>query len=151
MKSPFNSTMAVFIAIALPLGAGAAAAPADAAQYTIFVYETDADFAVRDTQTPQAKAYWDAYADYAVVLQKSGAIRGGAPLMSPSTARTLTPGKPVSAGAYSKGQLHLGGYFQIEAASMEEAVKLAERAPSMTRGGAVEVRETYPAPTMAGQ
>lgn len=143
--------LSILIAIALPLAAGAAAAPASAAQYTIFVYETDADFAVRDTQTPQAKAYWDAYADFAVVLQKSGAIRGGAPLMSPSTARTLKPGKPVSAGAYSKGQLHLGGYFQIEAASMDDALKLAERAPSMSRGGAVEVRETYPAPAMAAE
>jgi hypothetical protein len=142
----------ILFAAALPMAAFTASPPAEAAQYTIFVYETEADFAVRDTQTPQAKAYWDAYADFAVVLQSSGAIRGGAPLMAPSTARTIRSGSTtVSQGAYAASGLHLGGYFQIEAPTMDEALKLAGRAPAVARGGAVEVRETYPAPAMAGQ
>ena len=50
-------------------------------------------------------------------------------------------GKPrVTDGPYSETKEVLGGYFQIEAASYDEAVKLAMTCPHMEYGGTVEVR-----------
>jgi hypothetical protein len=52
-----------------------------------------------------------------------------------------TGGKPrVTDGPYSETKEVLGGYFQIEAASYDDAVKLAMTCPHMEYGGTVEVR-----------
>jgi hypothetical protein len=50
-------------------------------------------------------------------------------------------GKPrVTDGPYSETKEVLGGYFQIEAASYDDAVKVAMTCPHMEYGGTVEVR-----------
>jgi hypothetical protein len=50
-------------------------------------------------------------------------------------------GKPrVTDGPYSDTKEVLGGYFQIEAASYDDAVKVAMTCPHMEYGGTVEVR-----------
>ncbi len=129
--------MRSFVAVAaLPLGV-LASSPASAGEFTIFVYETQADLDLRDSKTPESAAYWAAYADFAAALQQSGAIRGGAPLKDPSTARTIRAGSKAMPGGYQQTGLHLGGYFQIEVATLGAAMKLAGQAPSLTRGGAV--------------
>jgi hypothetical protein len=50
-------------------------------------------------------------------------------------------GKPrVTDGPYSETKEVLGGYFQIEAASYDDALKLAMTCPHMEYGGTIEVR-----------
>ena len=44
--------------------------------------------------------------------------------------------------------LVLGGWFRIEAGSLEAASALAAQAPSVARGGAAELRTHFPAPPM---
>ena len=52
-----------------------------------------------------------------------------------------TGGKPrVTDGPYSETKEVLGGYFQIEASSYDEAVKHAMTCPHMEYGGTIEVR-----------
>jgi hypothetical protein len=53
-------------------------------------------------------------------------------------------GKPKATdGPYSETKEILGGYYTIEAASYDEAVKLALNHPQLEYGGTVEVRQVY--------
>ncbi len=53
-------------------------------------------------------------------------------------------GKPKATdGPYSETKEILGGYYTIEAANYDEAVKLAVEHPHLEYGGTVEVRQVY--------
>jgi hypothetical protein len=53
-------------------------------------------------------------------------------------------GKPKATdGPYSETKEILAGYYTIEAASYDEAVKLALEHPQLEYGGTVEVRQVY--------
>jgi hypothetical protein len=53
-------------------------------------------------------------------------------------------GKPtVKDGPYSETKEVLGGYYTIEAANYDEAVKLALGNPQLEYGGTIEVRQLY--------
>ena len=53
-------------------------------------------------------------------------------------------GKPKATdGPYSETKEILGGYYTIEAASYDDAVKLALDHPTLEYGGTVEVRQVY--------
>jgi len=53
-------------------------------------------------------------------------------------------GKPKATdGPYSETKEILGGYYTIEAANYDEAVKLALEHPQLEYGGVVEVRQVY--------
>jgi len=53
-------------------------------------------------------------------------------------------GKPaIKDGPYSETKEVLGGYYTIEAANYDEAVKLALEHPHLEYGGTVEVRHVY--------
>lgn len=78
------------------------------------------------------------------------ALRGEPALRTGTTVRTGSrPNKTtrVSNGAHAESREELGGYFIIEVATLDEALLWASRVPSAARG-AVEVRASYPAPTM---
>ena len=111
-----------------------AAFPAAAETYTLFVYETPADIALRTDTGAEGAAYWAAYAEFGAQLGRDGVVRGGAPLIPASTAGT--------------GELVLGGYFQIETASRAAAEAYAAEAPSSNRGGKTVVLEHLPTPGM---
>ena len=65
---------------------GATALRAEA--YTIFLYETDADFAAR-TDEKRGSAYWGAFAAYGEKLKAAGVVRGGAALHPGTQAQTV--------------------------------------------------------------
>jgi hypothetical protein len=46
-------------------------------------------------------------------------------------------------GPYSETKEVLGGYYTIEAANYEEAVKIALENPQLEYGGTIEVRQVY--------
>jgi hypothetical protein len=129
---------------------GIAPAPALAAPFTIFIYETREDIALRADQGDAGKAYWGAYSAFGEELAKAGAIRGGAPLMVSANMRLASDGARADGVQECRG-LILGGYFQIDAPDAETAERLARLAPAITRGGAVEVIAHLPTPGMAGQ
>ena len=53
-------------------------------------------------------------------------------------------GKPrATDGPYSETKEVLGGYYTIEAANYDEAVKLALSHPHLEYGGTLEVRQTW--------
>src|SRR5947207_1610124 len=57
-------------------------------QYTILVYETEAELAARN-DARRKDAYWGAYRAYTKALREAGVMVGGAGLEPPRTATTL--------------------------------------------------------------
>ncbi|NKX45613.1 YciI family protein [Roseicyclus persicicus] len=102
--------------LAVPLLA--LAGPALAEPFTMFIYETPEDIALRADRTEAGAAYWAEWAAFSAALEQSGTVRGGAPL-------AITGADGVT----------LSGYFILEAPSLAEAEALAALAPTATRGG----------------
>jgi hypothetical protein len=76
-------------------------------------------------------------------LSASGHYRGGAKLGSVETATTVRElgGKPViTDGPFAETKEHLGGYHLIDCKDLDEAIAIARRIPTLSAGGAVEVR-----------
>lgn len=55
--------------------------------------------------------------------------------------KTLRPGRVVTDGPYAEVKEMVGGYVIVKAASLQEAVDLAEGCPILAMGGHVEVRD----------
>ncbi len=107
------------------------AMPVLAEDFTLFIYETPDEIALRTDTGEEGAAYWAAWSEFSASLARAGAIRGGAPLI-PSQALRSPEG------------LVMGGYFILEAADLEEAESFAAAAPSATRGGLAIVTRHLP-------
>ena len=119
-------------------------------QYTILVYETEAELAAR-TDARRKDAYWGAYRAYTKALRDAGVMVGGAGLEPPRTATTLRQhdGKRrVQDGPFAETKEQLGGYYVIDVPSLEKALEWAARCPSAATGAA-EVRPNMPPPPPA--
>jgi hypothetical protein len=118
-------------------------------QFSLMIWESADQIAARTDAIRGAK-YWEAFADFGVVLQQAGVLRGGSALRTGDAAvavtvrhgRTATVSRTLGAN-----REELGGYFVIAVSSRDEAVRWAARVPAALTG-VVEVRPAYPAPTM---
>jgi hypothetical protein len=82
------------------------------------------------------------YADYAA-LNKTPGLTAGPPLGLPKDAKTVrvNDGRTVTSdGPYVDTNGAVGGYFVLEADSVDAAVELASRIPAARHGGAIEIR-----------
>ena|ERR1043166_1009766 len=85
--------------------------------------------------------------DYGKLIQElklSGRLLGGAKLDQCSTAVTVRKKLGQSDymdGPFAETKEQLGGYHVVECKDREEAVAIALRIPTLTAGGAVEVRQ----------
>jgi hypothetical protein len=83
---------------------------------------------------------------YASDLVGKGKLKGGAPLQPSTQAATVRRrGGKVTAvdGPYIETKEVIGGYFVVEADSLEEAVELAKACPAAAYG-AIEIRQQIP-------
>ena len=86
----------------------------------------------------------DLMGKYVMDLLGKGKLKGGGPLRSEAVTATTKGGQPtVVDGPYLETKDVIGGYFLVEAASMEEAGELARACPAASYGG-VEVRAIIP-------
>ena len=99
----------------------------------------------RETVTPER---WQevirAHTDFTQRLREAGAFVDAAPLEPTTAARSLrfTGGKPlVVDGPFAETKEQLGGYYLIEAASLDDAVRWAESLA--TPIGTIEVRPIW--------
>lgn len=70
-------------------------------------------------------------------LNDQGCYLSAAPLDASSTARCVTVRKDqtmVTDGPFMETKEHLVGYFLIDVANIDEAIKVAEKVPGTTRG-----------------
>jgi hypothetical protein len=86
------------------------------------------------------------YSAFARRARERGAMLAGDELQSTSTATTVRVenGKTiVTDGPYAETKEALGGFFLLEAASMDEAVELAKQLPAPHGRGGIEIRPAY--------
>ncbi|GAB3904238.1 YciI family protein [Kibdelosporangium lantanae] len=79
---------------------------------------------------------------YAEECRRRGVLVAGHPLEAERTARTVSVRENqtlVTDGPFTETHEHLGGYYVMDCASMEEAVELAALCP-MAAVGSIEVR-----------
>lgn len=114
-------------------------------QYMLIFQEPLAEFAkAGDPKT--APAYFAAWGAYIGALQGAGVVVNGHGLQPPQMGTTLRmrDGKRVvQDGPYADTKEHLGGYFVIEAASLDIALDWAAQSPAAL-AGSVEVRPVLP-------
>ncbi len=112
------------------------------AEFLFVIWEGES---VATSEDRRAQAM-DLMGAYVMELLGKGKLKGGGPLRSASeavTARTKA-GKPtVVDGPYLETKDVIGGYFLVEADSLEEAGELARTCPAAEYGG-VEVRAIIP-------
>lgn len=83
---------------------------------------------------------------YAADLAGKGKLKAGAPLQPASQSMTVRRRRGTLTavdGPYIETKEVMGGYFVVEADSMEEAVEVARGCPAAAYG-AIEVREQIP-------
>jgi hypothetical protein len=147
---PFAKTLARALLAASALGALGAVTQARAAEFILFIYESPTELAKRVDQSPTGQQYWAAYAKYGEALKTANVLRGGAALQTNAEARTVFARneKPqVLSGPVATAKEQLGGFFIIDVADRDAAIAWAKKAPSYMTCR-VEVRPSYPAPTM---
>lgn len=121
-------------------------------EYMLMFHEAPESVELRNDPV-RAPAYWGAWMEYVGALNASGLVKSGNGLQPPHTSTTVTvrDGKRlVQDGPFADTREHLGGYFVIDAASLDVALDWAARAPCASDGGATEVRPVLPPPPDAG-
>jgi hypothetical protein len=109
-------------------------------QYVLLIYGAEESW---DTLSEdEQKAIYDEYTAFSRDLRDEGKLLGGEELKPTATATTvrLRDGEQlVTDGPFAETREALGGFYLIDAASIEEAIEWAARIPT-ARTGAVEVR-----------
>lgn len=108
-------------------------------QYAALIYSADVDWS-----QPEYAAETAEYGEFGQAA--AAIIRGGAALYPTPTATTVTVegGKGgdilTSDGPYAETKEALTGFYLLECADLDEAVKVAATIPAAWTGGTIEVR-----------
>jgi hypothetical protein len=115
-------------------------------QFMFLVYADEKFYeAMPKPALDEVMAAYDVYVDE---MTKAGVLLGGSELASVRKAATvrIRKGKPaITDGPFAETKEHLGGYFLVECANMDEALRWAARCPSAPHGS-VEVRPLVQSP-----
>lgn len=112
-------------------------------QYLLMIYENEAQSA--DLSPAQKGAMFTEYGAFTSAIKESGNFRAGDALQPTSKATTVRvrDGKQlVTDGPFAETREQLGGYYLVEAADLDEAIKLAARIPG-ARSGSIEIRPIW--------
>ena len=104
------------------------------------------DEALNDAMSESEQAAnLEKWMSYTSDFQQSGKMLGGEALLPKATATSVRPkaggGTLTTDGPFIETKETLGGYYIIDAASLDEAVTWAGKMPIIARGGCVEIRE----------
>ena len=83
------------------------------------------------------------YGEWIQELIDSGRLRGGAKIEEAQSAKTvrMKSGKAIfTDGPFAETKEQLGGFHLIECETLDEAMAIAARTPTLPAGGVVEVR-----------
>jgi hypothetical protein len=115
-------------------------------QYMLLIYDNEK--ALAGMPEDERRALMGEYFAYTEGLQKAGAFVEGAPLESTSTATTVRvrDGETLTTdGPFAETREQLGGYYIVEAETLDDALAHASRIPS-ARIGSIEVRPVIQMP-----
>jgi len=107
-------------------------------RYALLIYGDE----TRERTEAENQALMQDYEQFTRWLRGTGKIMGGAPLERTDSATTIRvrDQKTVrSDGPCVANKEHLGGFFIVQAADLEDAIAIAEKVPG-AKSGSVEVR-----------
>jgi hypothetical protein len=121
---------------------------ADMAEYVVFIWDDEQSW---ERASPATVAATMA-AHHQFIARHGGVLRGGNRLhpsaASTSLRHTGDAGVRISDGAFAETKEVIGGYYLIEAADLDEALRIAAEVPAPF--GGVEVRPVLPAAEAPG-
>jgi hypothetical protein len=118
-------------------------------QYMILIYGEERAWQALSEEA--RRGVYAAHAAYAGRLAEAGLLRGGSELAPTTSATTLRVrgGKVLQTdGPFAEAREQLGGYYLIEAADLDEALRWARECPGAFEG-CVEVRPLLDGPSGA--
>ena len=106
-------------------------------KYMLLVYDVPAEWTNVTEDEMQGL-----YAEYAAVSNHPATLGGGQlqPVTTAKTVRINGGDTLATDGPFAETKEHLGGYYLVEADSIDDAVAIAAKVPSARMGGSVEVR-----------
>lgn len=109
-------------------------------KYLILIYDDPVAFSAMD-EAALGEMYGE-YDTFGASLAERDQMRGGEQLSmtSATTLRSENGKTMVVDGPFAETKEQLGGFFLIECGTLDEALEVAGRVPSLRYGGTVEVR-----------
>ncbi len=98
----------------------------------------------------EGKAEMEAYFAFSAAVAEAGVLVGGEPLQGIETATTVRVrnGKSLTTdGPFAETKEHLGGYYLLDCANLDDALKWAAQIPT-AKHGSIEVRPIMEIPGM---
>jgi hypothetical protein len=108
-------------------------------QYLVLIYSAEG---AQPADAERVGGMMVEYNDYSTMLRDSGAFKAGEALQPTSSATTIRvrDGQTLTTdGPFAETKEALGGFYQIEAKDLDEALKLAAACPG-AKWGSIEVR-----------
>jgi hypothetical protein len=115
-------------------------------QYMLLIYNDES--AMKGVTQADRDAMFKDYRAFTQRLIQGGHMKAGDALQPTSTATTVRvrDGKTLTTdGPFAETKEALGGYYLVEAADLDQAIKLAAQVPG-ARGGSIEVRPVMALP-----
>jgi hypothetical protein len=109
-------------------------------QYALLIYDDEQRMAAMSRD--EGNALMAAYGAFTQELQSAGAMKGGDALQSTQAATTVRvrDGETLTTdGPFAETKEQLGGFYLIDADSLDEALEWAAKIPA-ARQGTIEVR-----------
>ena len=113
-------------------------------QYMLLIYNEPSGW--ESMPAEQQQQVYEAYGTFTEELSSSGKLVSGDALQPITTATSIRvrDGETLTTdGPFAETKEVLGGYYTIEAANYDEAVKLALGHPHLEHGGTIEVRAVW--------
>ncbi len=117
-------------------------------QYLLLIYRDETVDQKRDEAGMQE--LMESYFAFTQEITESGHNKGAAALQDTQTATTVRvrDGKTVASdGPFAETKEQLGGYYLIEAADLDDAIRVAAKVPHAT-SGTIEIRPVVELPEM---
>ena len=111
-------------------------------KYLLLIYETEKQY----SENPEATAaIMNEYRVFTQSIRDNGSYQSGEALQPAATAKKVSvrDGQMLTTdGPFAETREQLGGYYLVDAADIDQAIKIAARIPS-ARFGTIEVRPVW--------
>jgi hypothetical protein len=114
-------------------------------KYALLIYTSET--AREEAPSEVVERLYEAYARFGEEF--GGQIQGGEELRPTSTATTVRVQDDevvTTDGPFAETKEQLGGFYLVEAADLDEAIRIASNIPSASRGS-IEIRPVAPGPS----
>ncbi len=117
-------------------------------QYLLLIYNSEQEYEAMPEADRQAdfNNHWA----YSQEVAQAGVMRGGAALLDTTAATTVQVrnGKTLTThGPFAETKEQLSGFYQVEAANLDEAIQWAAKIPT-AKFGSIEIRPLMEIPSM---